>query len=73
MLWSILHKKLAPKSIYLKAALIDRLSEEWNSIDQDSCIKLEEFMPERIRKCFKVEGGRFLLLILCILFYSFSI
>ena len=60
MLWSILDKKLPTKPIYSKAALIDRLQEEWNNIDKDLCIKLVESMPERIRKCLKTKGGHFL-------------
>ncbi|CAF3183212.1 unnamed protein product [Rotaria socialis] len=48
MLWSILDKKLVAKPMYSKAALIDRLQEEWNNIDKDLCIKLVESMPERI-------------------------
>ena len=60
MLWSILDKKLASKPIYSRAVLIDRLQEESNNIDQDSCIKLVEFMPEHIRKCLKAKGGHFL-------------
>ena len=35
ILWPILDKKLATKPIYSKAALIDRLEEEWNNIDKD--------------------------------------
>ena len=43
MLWSILDKKLATKPIYSKAALIERLQEEWNNIDKDLlCVKLVE-------------------------------
>ena len=60
MLWSILDKKLASKSMYSKAALMDRLQEEWDNVDQDLCIKLVESMPERIRKCLKAKGGHFL-------------
>ena len=60
MLWSILDKKLPTKPIYSKAALIDRLQEEWNNIDKDLCIKLIEAMPERIGKCLKVKGEHFL-------------
>ena len=59
MLWSILDKKLASKPIYSRAALPDHLQEEWNNIDQDSSIKLVETMPERIRKCLKVNGAHF--------------
>lgn len=60
MLWSILDKKLGSKPMYSKIALIDRLQEEWNLIDQDLCIKLVDSMPERIRKCLKAKGGHFL-------------
>ena len=60
MLWSILDKKFPSKTIYSRAALINRLQEEWNSIDRGSCIKLVESMPEGIRKCFKAKGGHFL-------------
>ncbi|CAF2016844.1 unnamed protein product [Rotaria magnacalcarata] len=60
MLWSILDKKLASKPMYSKAALMDRLQEEWDNVDQDLCIKLVESMPERIRKCLKAKGGHFL-------------
>ena len=73
MLWSILDKKLASKPIYSKAALIDRLQEQWNDVDQDLRIKIVESMPERIRKCLKAKGEHFLLLTLCILVYLFSI
>ena len=51
MFWSILHKKLATKPIYSKAALTDRLQEEWNNIDKDLCIQLVESMTQRIHKC----------------------
>ena len=60
MLWSILDKKFASKPIYSRAASIDRLQEEWNNLDQDSCIKLVESMLERIEKCLKAKGGHFL-------------
>ena len=60
MLWSILDKKPASKPIYSKAALMDRLQEEWGNVDQDSCIKLVESMPEHIGKCLKAKGGHFL-------------
>ena len=46
MLWSILDKKLASKPIYSKSTLFIRLQEEWNSIDQELCIKLVDSMPE---------------------------
>ena len=59
-LWTILDKKLASKSIYSRAELTDRLQEEWNNTDQDSCIKLVESMLERIRKCLKAKLGYFL-------------
>ena len=59
MLSSVLDKKLASKPIYSKAALMDRLQEEWDNVDQDLCIKLVESMPERIRKCLKAKGGHF--------------
>ncbi|CAM4796680.1 unnamed protein product [Rotaria magnacalcarata] len=59
MLWSILDKKLASKPIYSKAALVERLQEEWNNVDKDLCIKLVESMPDRIRKCLKAKGGHF--------------
>ena len=59
-LGSILDKKLAAKSIYSKATLIERLQEEWNNIDKDLCIKLVETMPERILKCLKAKRGYFL-------------
>ena len=59
MLWSILDKKLATKPIYWKAALIERLQEEWNNIDKDLCVKLVESMPEHIQKCLKAKGGHF--------------
>ena len=48
------------KPIYSKAALIDRLEEEWNNIDKDLCIKLVESMSERIHKCLKAKEGHFL-------------
>ena len=35
MLWSILDKKVASKPTYSKAALMDRLQEEWDNVDQD--------------------------------------
>ena len=54
------YKKLASKPIYSKAALMDRLQEEWDNADQDLCIKLVESVPERIRKCLKAKGGHFL-------------
>ena len=60
MLWCILDKKLASEPIYSRAALIDRLQEERNHIDQDSCIKLVESMSECIRKCLKAKGGHLL-------------
>ena len=60
MLWSILDKKLASKPIYSKAALMDRLQEEWDHVDQDLCIKLVESMPECIRKCLKAKDRYFL-------------
>ena len=60
MLWSILDKKLTSKPICSKAALMDRLQEEWNNVDQDLCIKLVKSMPERIRKCMKATDGHFL-------------
>lgn len=60
MLWSILDKRLASKPIYSKAALIVRLQEEWNNIDQDLCIKLIESMPGRIEKCLQARGGHFI-------------
>ena len=60
MLWSILDEKLASEPIYSKSALINRLQEEWNSIDQELCIKLVDSMPERIRKCLRAKGGHFL-------------
>ena len=60
MLWSILDKKLASKLIYSKAALMDRLQEEWDNVDQDVGIKLVESMPGRIRKCLKAKGRHFL-------------
>ena len=59
MLWSILDKKLTTKPIYSKAALIERLQEEWNNIDKDLCVKLIESMPERIQNCLKAKGGHF--------------
>ena len=46
--------------MYSKAALIDRLQEEWNLIDENLCMKLIDSMPERIRKCLKAKGGHFL-------------
>ena len=60
MLWSILDEKLASRPIYSKSALINRLQEEWNSIDQELYIKLVDSMPERIRKCLRAKGGHFL-------------
>ena len=60
MLRSILDKKLASKPIYSKAAPMDRFQEEWDNVDQYLCIKLVEYMPERIRKCLKANGGHFL-------------
>ena len=59
MLWSVLDKKLVTKPIYLKAAFIECLQEEWNNIDKDLCVKLVESMPERIQKCLKAKGGHF--------------
>ena len=35
MLWSILDKRLASRPIYLRAAPMKRLQEEWGNIDQD--------------------------------------
>ena len=58
--WSILDKRLASRPIYSRAALMERLQEEWGNIDQDLCIKLVESMPERIRKCLKAKGGHFM-------------
>ena len=60
MLWSILDKKPASKPMYSKAALMDRLQEERDNVDQDLCIKLVESILERIRKCLKAKGGHFL-------------
>ena len=60
MLWSIRNKKLAAKLTSSKAALIERLQEEWNNIDKDLCIKLVESMPERIHQCLRTKGGHFL-------------
>jgi hypothetical protein len=60
MLWSILDKKLASKPMYSRAALMDRLQEEWDIIDRDLCVKLVESMHVRIRKCLKAKGGHFL-------------
>ena len=60
MLWSILDKRLASRPIYSRAALMERLQEEWGNIDQDLCIKLVESMPEQIRKCLKAKGGHFM-------------
>ena len=54
------YTKLASKPIYSKAALMDRLQEEWDNVDQDLSIELVESMPERIRKCLKAKGGHFL-------------
>ena len=42
ILWSILDKRLASRPIYSRAALMERLQEEWGNIDQDLCIKLVE-------------------------------
>ena len=60
MLWSILEKRLAAKSIYSKTASIERLQAKWNNIDKDLSIKLVESMLERIRKCLKAKAGHFL-------------
>lgn len=60
MLWSIIDKRLASRPMYSKASLVERLQEEWNNTSQDSCVKLVESMPERIRNCLKAEGGHFL-------------
>ena len=60
MLWCILDKKLVSKPIYSRAALMDYLQDEWNNTDPDSCIKLVESIPERIRKCLKEKGDHFL-------------
>ena len=60
MLWSILDKQLASRSINSRAALMKWLQEEWGKIDQDLCIKLVESMSERIRKCLKAKGGHFM-------------
>ena len=60
MFWSILDKKLTAKSIYSKAALIERFQEKWNNIDKDLCIELVESMAERIHKSLKAKGGHFL-------------
>ena len=53
MLWSILDKRLTSRPIYSRAALMERLQEEWGNIDQDLCIKLVESMPETNTKVFK--------------------
>ena len=60
MLRSTLDKKLATKPIYSKAALIDRLLEEWNNIEKDLCIKLVKAMPQAICKCLKAKRAHFL-------------
>ena len=60
MLWSILDKKLASEPIYTRTALINYLQEEWNNVNQDSCIKMVESMSKSIRKCLKAKGGYFL-------------
>ena len=53
MLWSILDKRLASRPLYSRAALMERLQEEWGNIDQDLCIKLVELMPEMNTKMLK--------------------
>ena len=60
MLWSILDKKFASKPIYSKAALMYRLQEEWDNVDQALCIKFVESLSERIQKCLKAKSGYFL-------------
>ena len=60
MRWSTLDKKSTTKPFYSKVALSDRLQEEWNNVDKDLCIELVESMPERICKCLKAKGRRFL-------------
>ena len=60
MLWSILDKKLAAKPMYSKAALSERLQEEWDAIDQSLCLSLIDSMPDRIQRCLKAKGGHFM-------------
>ena len=60
MLWSILDKKLAAKSIYSIMELHQRLEEEWNGISQLSCLNLIDPMPDSIQKCLKSKGGHFM-------------
>ena len=43
-----------------RTALMKRLEEEWENIDQELCIKLVESMSERIEKCLKAKDGHFL-------------
>ena len=60
MLRSILDKNLAPKPIYSKLALQDRLQQEWNNIDKSLCLKLIDSMSEKIQRCLQAKGGHFL-------------
>ena len=60
MLWSILDKKLAAKPIYSIMELRQRLEEEWNGINQLSCLNLIDSVPDRIQKCLKSKEGRFM-------------
>ena len=60
ILWSASEKKLASKPIYSRTALMERLEEEWDNIDQKLYMKLVESMSERIEKCLKAKYGVFL-------------
>lgn len=59
-LWAILKRRLAayespPTSV---SNLFERVSEEWNKIDQNLCKSLIESMPDRIQAVIKSKGGQ---------------
>ena len=60
MLCSILDKKLAAKPIYSIMELRQRLEDEWNGINQLSCLNLIDLIPDRIPKCLKSKEGHFM-------------
>ena len=59
-LWAILKRRLAayespPTSV---SNFFERVSEEWNKIDQNLCKSLIESMPDRIQAVIKSKGGQ---------------
>ena len=60
MLCSIWDTKLAAKPIYSIMELCQRLEEQWNDINQLSCLNLIDSIPDRIQKCLKSNGGHFM-------------